>query len=358
MSSFRPMNTAGLAGARRSGASKRWPRLSGSIGRDDDFAEDGTVGEGDLPLGGALEWQHAIDDGSDPPREGVGGQPQELRVRPPVRADDPMLAAEQVADIRGADRSRRGSGGDEPSALAERADRALPRARADGLDHDIGAALAGEAAHGDVPVGVRHVVDRLVGAERFEPGELLVARRERDDPSALEPRELHGAEPDTAGRRGDHDDVARGHPGVGDHHAPGGAPRYGQATGEIERVVWRNRDRLRRGGAHVLGEPARIQLAQHVAAQAAGGLAVQAVRAAAAAPVGIEEHALADERPVDAGSDLGDESRDFTATTISPGPATGRGHSRSSVSTSGPPWRWITTARMLFRSVIGWGSPG
>ena len=62
-----------------------------------------------------------------------------------------------------------------------------------------------------------------------------------------------------------------------------------------------------------LGEPARIQLAQHVAAQAACGLAVQAVRAAAAAPVGIEEHALADERPVDAGSDLGDESRDVTA---------------------------------------------
>src|SRR5262245_8606230 len=38
----------------------------------------------------------------------------------------------------------------------------------------------------------------------------------------------------------------------------------------------------------------------------------------------------------------------FTVTTISPGPATGRGHSRSSVSTSGPPCWWITIARIVF----------
>ena len=38
----------------------------------------------------------------------------------------------------------------------------------------------------------------------------------------------------------------------------------------------------------------------------------------------------------------------WTSTRISPGPGSGRGHSGSSVSTSGPPWRCITIARIVF----------
>src|SRR5216110_2616114 len=64
VSSTSSWTTATLDGASRSGASKRYPRLSG---RNDHLAEHLAAGQRDLALRGALEGKHAVDDRREPP---------------------------------------------------------------------------------------------------------------------------------------------------------------------------------------------------------------------------------------------------------------------------------------------------
>ena len=71
------------------------------------------------------------------------------------------------------------------------------------------------------------VVDEVRGPQIFQPGELRLAARARDDVGAAKARELHAARADAAGRAEDQHFVARLHLADRVHHAHGGAVRDG-----------------------------------------------------------------------------------------------------------------------------------
>ena len=99
--------------------------------------------------------------------------------------------------------------GDEASALAEGADRALPGGGAHGLDDHVDAALAGEAAHGRVPVLVLGVVDGDVRAELGRALELLRGRGGGEDARAGQLGDLDRREADAPDRAVDEHVLAR-----------------------------------------------------------------------------------------------------------------------------------------------------
>src|SRR6185503_4342878 len=190
---------------RARGTSKRRPTLSGSMlttgssfpGPDDDLAEDLPALERGLARRRLRERQHAVDHGSQLAREGERGDALELAVRPAIAAHQALLAPEEIADVRRPDGARRRAARHEAAALAERADAPLPRRRAHRLDDHVGAALAGESAHGGVPALIRRVVDQVIGAVLADARELVVRRRRGDDARAHQLRDLHRGQADT-----------------------------------------------------------------------------------------------------------------------------------------------------------------
>src|SRR5262249_15424585 len=123
-----------------------WSARSG-LGPDDDLADDLAALHRPLAVGGLFEREHSVHDRAQLAGERESRDRQEIIVRPAVRALDRLLAAEQISDIRLADRPRRRAASDQATALAESADRALPGSGAHRLDDDVDAALAGQPAH-------------------------------------------------------------------------------------------------------------------------------------------------------------------------------------------------------------------
>ena len=208
---------------------------------------------------------------------------------------------------------RRGAARHEAAALAEGADRALPGGGAHRLHDHVHAALAGQPTHRRVPVLVVGVVDRDVGPELGRPLELLGRRGGGEHARPGELGDLDRRETDAADRPVDQDILARLDPRVGHEHPPGGAERDREARRLLEGIVLGQGDRLARRALHVLGQPARVHLAQHVDAEALRNLAVPAVLADAAAPGRVQHHAVTDAWPLHPGADRRDHPGDVAA---------------------------------------------
>src|SRR5207245_289716 len=92
-------------------------------------------------------------------------------------ADDVHLLPEHERDERLADRPRGRAARHEPAAALERADRVLPRGRADVFDDDVHAALVGGLEHRLRPLALRRVVGADARAERLGALALRIAGR-------------------------------------------------------------------------------------------------------------------------------------------------------------------------------------
>src|SRR5574341_2695152 len=118
-------------------------RAAGSSHHQHDLPELPALGE--APLGGraVLEGDDLVHDRLEAPREEQAHHVVELLPVRHRRAEDVDLLPEDLADVRLADRPRRRAAGDEPAALAQRAERLPPGRGADVLEDDVHAAPAG-----------------------------------------------------------------------------------------------------------------------------------------------------------------------------------------------------------------------
>ena len=133
----------------------------------------------------------------------------------------------------------------------------------------------------------------MVGAERFEPGELFVARGAGDDLGAEHLRQQHAAGADAA-RGAQHQHFVAGfHGAVRDQHAVRGAVGDRQRRGIFEADAGRHRHQLVGGDAAIF----RHAAVEHLAHQAF--LLVDRV----------DQHAVAGFPASHAGADLGDLAR-------------------------------------------------
>jgi hypothetical protein len=165
--------------------------------------------------------QRRVHDRPQPPGGDVAEHGQERGLAAHRRAQDLDLAEEDVAQI-----DRRGeaggrAAGDDPAAVAHRADRLLEHLAADVLDHDIDAALAGERARHLGEVGAA-VVDRDVGAQPARRRELVVAADRRDHQGAVQLGDLDRRDPDARAAALHQHRRARADLALLDHHLPRG----------------------------------------------------------------------------------------------------------------------------------------
>src|SRR5262245_17783714 len=101
-----PTLVKGLPGGQAPPARGRGSSARSGLGPDDDLADDLAPLHRPLAVGGLLEREHSVHDRAQLAGEGESRDCQEIVVRPAVRALDRLLAAEEITDVRLADRPR------------------------------------------------------------------------------------------------------------------------------------------------------------------------------------------------------------------------------------------------------------